>query len=219
MRIRPTSECDRSTDAVAPYPRPRLLIVALSLVALTVAVLQTAVVPVLGIIGHQLNASPIAVSWAVTANLLAAAASTPLIGRLADLHNKKHVLLVVLVIVLFGSVLAATTSSLALLIVARVLQGVSFSLYPICVAILRDELPQERVVRSLAVLSGTLGFGGGVGLVVTGLLMNGTATYHRVFWLTTVFTIAVIIVVLVFVPSRERTGEGTIDWLGALGLA
>ena len=165
-----------------------VLVAALSLAALTVALLQTAVVPVLGIIAHQLDVSSVAVSWAVTANLLAAAAATPLIGRLADLHNKKHVLLVVLVIVLVGSVLAATTSSLPLLIVARVLQGVSFSLYPICVAILRDELPEEQVVRSLAVLSGTLGFGGGTGLVVTGLLMNGTAGYHRVFWLTTGFT-------------------------------
>src|SRR6478672_9483029 len=195
------------------------LVAALSLAALTVALLQTAVVPVLGIIAHQLNVSTVAVSWAVTANLLAAASATPLIGRLADLHNKKHVLLAVLVIVLVGSVLAATTSSLPLLIAARVLQGVSFSLYPICVAILRDELPEEQVVRSLAVLSGTLGFGGGTGLVVTGLLMTGTAGYHRVFWLTTGFTLLVIVVVLVFVPSRERTGEGTIDWLGALGLA
>ena len=42
--------------AATPYPRPRLLIVALGLVALTVAVLQTAVVPVLGIISEQLNA-------------------------------------------------------------------------------------------------------------------------------------------------------------------
>ena len=196
-----------------------VLVAALSLAALTVALLQTAVVPVLGIIAHQLDVSSVAVSWAVTANLLAAAAATPLIGRLADLHNKKHVLLVVLLIVLVGSVLAATTSSLPLLLVARVLQGVSFSLYPICVAILRDELPEEQVVRSLAVLSGTLGFGGGTGLVVTGLLMTGTAGYHRVFWLTTGFTLLVIVVVLVFVPSRERTGEGTIDWLGALGLA
>ncbi len=160
---------------------PGLLVAALSLVALTVAVLQTAVVPILGIIAHQLHASSVAVSWAVTANLLAAAASTPLIGRLADLHNKKRVLLGVLGVVFVGSVLAATTSSLALLIVARVLQGVTYSLYPICVAILREELPDGSVVGALAVLSGTLGFGGGMGLVVTGLLMDGTAGYHRVF--------------------------------------
>ncbi len=197
-----------------------VLVAALSVVALTVALLQTAVVPVLGIIAEQLHASTVAVSWAVTANLLAAASSTPLIGRFADLHNKKHVLLVVLAVVLAGSVLAATTSSLPLLILARVMQGVSFSLYPICVAILRDELPDQDVVRALAVLSGTLGFGGGVGLVVTGLLMDGDAGYHRVFWLTTAFTVVVIMVTLLVVPSRRRHGvEGTIDWLGAIGLA
>jgi MFS family permease len=201
------------------YPRPRLLIISLSFVALTVAVLQTAVVPVLGIIADQLHASPVAVSWAVTANLLAAAAATPLIGRLADLHNKKHVLLGVLVIVLVGSLLAAMTASLALLIVARVLQGVSYALYPICVAILRDELPEESVVTALAVLSGTLGFGGGTGLVVTGLLMDGNAGYHRVFWLTTAFTIAVLALAVAMVPSRPKAADGTIDWLGALGLA
>lgn len=201
------------------HPPPRLLTAALGMVALTVAVLQTAVVPVLGIIAEQLNASPVAVSWAVTANLLAAAASTPLIGRLADLHNKKHILLGVLVVVLIGSVLAASTTSLALLIVGRVLQGVSFSLYPICVAILRDELPEGAVVRALAVLSGTLGFGGGAGLVVTGLLMSGDAGYHRVFWLTTGFTAVVIILAMVVLPSRPRTADGTIDWLGAAGLA
>lgn len=198
---------------------PRLLIAALSVVALTVAVLQTAVVPVLGVIAHQLNASTVAVSWAVTANLLAAAAATPLIGRLADLHNKRRVLLGVLAVVLVGSILAATTASLPLLILGRVLQGVSYSLYPICVAILREELPEGRVVGALAVLSGTLGVGGGAGLVVTGLMMDGNAGYHRVFWLTTGFTVFVILVVLLCVPSRGGTAAGTIDWLGAAGLA
>ncbi len=196
-----------------------VLVAGLSLTALTVALLQTAVVPVLGIIAGQLNVSTVAVSWAVTANLLAAAASTPLIGRLADLHNKKHVLIAVLLVVLAGSVLAATTATLALLIVARVLQGVSFSLYPICVAILRDELADTQVVRALAVLSGTLGVGGGAGLVLTGLLMSGSAGYHRVFWLSAGFTLLVLVVVLVTVPSRAGTGVGTIDWLGAVGLA
>ena len=205
--------------ADAPKSRPRVLVAALSLVALTVAVLQTAVVPILGIIAEQLNASSVAVSWAVTANLLAAAAATPLIGRLADLHNKKHVLLGVLVVVLIGSVLAATTSSLALLIVGRVLQGVSYALYPICVAILRDELPEGKVNGALAVLSGTLGFGGGAGLVVTGLLVDGAAGYHRVFWLTTGFVAVVIVAAVAAIPSRRSSADGTIDWLGAAGLA
>jgi len=199
--------------------RPGLLIAGLSFVVLTVAVLQTAVVPVLGIIAHQLNASMVSVSWAVTANLLAAAAATPLIGRLADLHSKKHVLLTVLVVVLAGSVLAATTSSLALLILARVLQAASYGLYPISIAILREELPEDRMGSAMSVLSGTLGFGGGTGLVVVGLLMSGSAGYHRVFWLTTGFTVAVIAIAVLVVPARPRSSTGTIDWLGAAGLA
>jgi len=84
------------------------LVAVLSLVVLTVSILQTSVVPVLDVIGRQPGASADAVSWVVTANLLAAAASTPLIGRLADLRDKKRMLL------------------------ARVLQGTAFSLYPRC---------------------------------------------------------------------------------------
>ncbi|AQA06789.1 MFS transporter [Mycobacterium sp. MS1601] len=200
-------------------PSPRLLVSALSIVALTVAVLQTAVVPVLGLISEQLHSSTVAVSWTVTANLLAAAAATPLLSRLADLFDKKYVLLGVLAVVLIGSVLAATTTSLPVLIAARALQGVSYSLYPICVAVLRQELDETQVVRALAVLSAILGFGGGIGLVTTGLLVTGDADYHRVFWLTTGFTLLVILVVVLVVPSRRRDGEGTIDWLGAVGLA
>src|SRR4249919_2926017 len=128
--MRKKSAAIESPPPDVAHPRPGLLIAALALVALTVAVLQTAVVPVLGTIADQLNASPVAVSWAVTANLLAAAAATPLIGRLADLYSKKRVLLAVLAVVLVGSLLAALTSSLPLLILARVLQGASYALYP-----------------------------------------------------------------------------------------
>jgi MFS family permease len=129
------------------------------------------------------------------------------------------VLLTVLVVVLAGSLLAATTSSLALLIIARVLQAASFGLYPISIAILREELPEDRMGSAMSVLSGTLGFGGGTGLVVVGLLMSGQAGYHRVFWLTTAFTVVVIAIAVLVVPARPRSSTGTIDWLGAAGLA
>ena len=191
----------------------------MSVVALTVAILQTGVVPVLGVMARQLQVSPVDVSWAVTANLLAAASSTPLLGRLADLHVKKHVLLAVLGLVLAGSVLGATTASLPLLIAARVLQGASFALYPIGVSILREELPPERLMEAMAVLSGVLGFGGGLGLVITGLLMRDDAGYHRVFWFTTAFVVVVIIAVLFVIPARPRSSTGSVDWAGAVGLA
>ncbi|MBU3749763.1 MAG: MFS transporter [Mycobacterium sp.] len=196
-----------------------MLVATLSVVALTVAILQTAVVPVLGVMARELNVSAVHISWVVTANLLAAASSTPLLGRLADLHIKKQVLLGVLALVLAGSVLGAVTSSLPLLVLARVLQGASFALYPIGVSILREELPAARLMGAMSVLSAVLGFGGGVGLVITGLLMRGGASYHRVFWFSVAFLCVVIVAVVLFVPGRRRAATGSVDWAGAVGLA
>jgi MFS family permease len=195
------------------------LVTVLGAVVLSISLLQTGVVPVLDVIAAQLTASPVAVSWAVTANLLAAAAATPLIGRLADLHNKKHVLLVVLTAVLAGSLLAATTSSVPLLVLARVLQGSAFALYPVAVSILRDELPDARLIRAIAVLSAMLGVGGGLGLVVTGLLMGGGASYHRVFWVAVAFTAALLTAAAAVVPNRRGHRDASVDWVGGLGLA
>lgn len=206
-------------SVAAPAGRPALLIATMSLTALTVAILQTGVVPVLGEMARQLHASPVDVSWAVTANLLAAAATTPLLGRLADLNVKKRVLVAVLVVVLIGSVLGATTSSLPLLITARILQGASFSLYPIGVSILREELPAGDLMGALAVLSGVLGFGGGMGLVITGVLMHDGAHYQRMFWFTAAFVVAAIVAVVAVVPRRPRSTTGRVDWAGAAGLA
>ncbi len=208
-----------STHTTAVRRGEGLLVGTLSLVVLTVAVLQTAVVPILSVIAAQLGASTVNVSWVLTANLLAAAASTPLIGRLADLRSKKRVLVAVLIMVLAGSALAAVTASLPLLILARVLQGASFALYPVSVAILRDEVAAERLVRSMALLSAMLGLGGGLGLVVTGVLMRGAADYHRVFWLTTVFSAVITVAAIVVVPQRNQQSTGTVDWGGAVGLA
>ena len=191
----------------------------MSVVVLTVAVLQTGVVPILGVMARQLDVSLASISWTVTANLLAAAATTPLLGRLADLHTKKRVLLAVLVVVLAGSLLAAMTSSFALLIVARVLQGASFALYPIGVSILREELSPERLMAALAVLSAVLGFGGGMGLVIVGLLMRGDADYHRAFWFVSAFVALVLVAATVVVPERPHRASGSVDWIGAAGLA
>ena len=189
------------------------------MVVLTVAILQTGVVPILGVMAHQLDVSLAAISWTVTANLLAAASTTPLLGRLADLHTKKRVLLAVVAVVLAGSLLAAMTSSFALLIVARVLQGASFALYPIGVSILREELSPERLMAALAVLSAVLGFGGGMGLVIVGLLMRGNADYHRAFWFVSAFVAVVLVVAAIVVPERRHRAKGSVDWIGAAGLA
>ncbi|RRQ29842.1 MFS transporter [Rhodococcus sp. Eu-32] len=197
----------------------RLLVPSLCFVVMTLAVLQTMVIPIVGTIGSQLQVSTTAAGWVLTANLLAAVVATPVIGRLADLYGKRPVLIAVMGLVLLGSLIAALTHSLPLLILGRVLQGVSYALFPIALAVLRDEMPPRKLVGAMAILSGTLGVGGGFGLVLTGLLTADGADYHRVFWLTVGFVAVAITLAWFGIPARRRTGSGSVDWWGAALLA
>src|SRR4051794_5920865 len=210
-----------SPRSIAPQAVSPALLPALALTVMVVAVLQTLVVPVVGQIGAALQVSTSAVGWTITANLLAAAVATPVLGRLGDVHGRRPVLLGILAVVALGSLLAAVTTSLPLLLVGRVLQGASYGLFPLSMAVLRDELPADRLTGAMAVVSGTLGVGGGLGLVLTGLLTRGGGDYHRIFWLSLGVTLAAFVLAARTVPDRRPAVRGRTDWLGAfvLGLA
>jgi MFS family permease len=199
--------------------RTRLALPVACYVVLLVSALQTLVVPVVANIRADLGVSTSAASWVVTANLLAAAVFTPMLGRLGDLHGRRPVMLGVLTVVLLGSVLAATTSSLPLLLAGRVAQAASFGLFPLAIGMLREELPPQRLTGAMALVSGMLSVGAGFGLVVTGLLMRHGGDYHELFWLATVLTVIGLAGVWLL-PRRAGAATGSLDGVGAalLGL-
>jgi MFS family permease len=199
--------------------RRAALLPAFGLGAIVVSFMQALVVPAVDGIARTLNTSPATAGWAVTVNLLACAVLTPLLGRVGDLHGKRIVLLGALGACLAGSLLAAATSSLWLLLIARVLQGASGGVFPLAVGILRDELPAGRVTRATAVVSGMLSLGAGIGLVLTGVLTQGGADYHRIFWLAAAVSAVALLALAWTVPSRPRHRAGRLDVLGTLILA
>lgn len=199
--------------------RARILVPALCFITATIAVMQTVVVPIVGTIRDQLGVSTTAVSWVLTANLLAAAVTTPVLGRLADLRGKRMVLVAILGMVLTGSLLCALTHSFALLVVGRVLQGAAFALFPVGIAVLRAEVAPARLVGAMGLLSGTMGAGGAIGMVLTGLTVSGDADYRRVFWLIAAFNVVGLALALIAVPRRAAISHGRIDWVGAVLLS
>ncbi|MET7883285.1 MFS transporter [Streptomyces avermitilis] len=196
------------------------VVLALGLAAMVVSMMQTLVVPVLGIIQSDLKVTTANVSWVTTATLLSAAVFTPLLGRFGDQHGKKPTLVGVLLVMIAGSVLAGTTTSLTWLIVGRVMQGAATAIFPLALSVLREEIKPEKLHAAMALVSGTLAFGSGLALVGAGLLTQGSdPDYHRVFWLAVVLAVMALAGVLFAVPaSRTKTG-GRTDWLGAGTLA
>ncbi|MQA97209.1 MAG: MFS transporter [Streptosporangiales bacterium] len=200
--------------------RARLLLPVLSLAMILVSVLLTLVVPLTGQIADQLGASPEAAGWVITSTLLAAAVFTPLLGRLGDIYGPRPVLIGILVTLSLAALLAATTTSIGLLIVARVMQGTSYGIFPLAMSVLRADRQGARLNSAMAVVSGMLAVGGGVGLVSTGLLTQAGGDYHRVFWLAFVVCLLTLAGALVAVPRGRSGAGGRVDWAGAalLGL-
>src|SRR5262249_3134965 len=71
-----------------------------------------------------------------------------------------------------GTLLAAASHTLALLITARVIQGVAGGIFPLSFGIVRDEFPREKVAGSIGFLSAVLGIGAGAGILAGGLIVE-----------------------------------------------
>lgn len=205
---------ERTSAGVEPAVPARLVVVTMAAAVFLLSMIQTLVVPVLPEIGTQLGASATAVGWVTTSTMLTASAVTPLLGRLGDVFGHRRVILAALVVTLAGSILAAVTHSIELLIAGRVLQGASFGLFPLAISVLRQALPKEKLTGAMAITASALGVGSGIALVATGLLTQGGADYRRIFWLCVGMTVVVLVLSAIAIPRLPGQG-GRVDYRGA----
>ncbi|MFJ6216934.1 MFS transporter [Streptomyces sp. NPDC092296] len=212
------SEASEPTTSAAKPGSGRVL-PALVLAMLAFSVVQTAVVPILPSLAKELDVSGGSITWLMTANLLAAAVLTPLLGRFGDLRGRKPMLLVSLAGLVVGSGVAVSTHSFGWLLVARVLQGAGGGVLPLAISIVRDELPRQKATGGVALISASMGVGSGLGLVATGLLIEHW-DYKSIFWTGLVLGLLALLLVAVRIPADpvvDRSGGA--DPLGAVALA
>src|ERR1700710_378099 len=169
------------SDAAPERIHPNVTLAVLSVAGLAYSVLSSAVVPALPTIQHSLHTSETVVTWLLTGYLLSASVGTAILGRLGDMYGKERLLLVTLAILAFGTLLAAVSSSLGVIIVARFIQGAAGGIFPLAFGIVRDEFPREKVAGSIGLLSAILGVGAGIGIVSAGLIVEHL-NYHWLFW-------------------------------------
>jgi EmrB/QacA subfamily drug resistance transporter len=160
---------------------PALTLAVLGLAAMAFSVLQSLVIPVLPDIGHELGVSQQAVTWVLTGYLLSASVATPILGRLGDMFGKRRILVITMTALAVGTVIAGLATTLPVLLVGRVAQGLGGALFPLSFGIIRDEFPAERVAGAIGFISATLGIGGGLGVILAGPIAARLG-YHWLFW-------------------------------------
>ncbi len=193
---------------------PNLILAVLSLAGLAYAVLSSAVIPALPSFQHSFHTSETEVTWLLTGFLLSASVATSIIGRLGDMYGKERLLLYTLIVLAAGTLLAAVSQSLAVLIIARVIQGAGGGIFPLAFSIARDEFPRDRVAGSIGLMSSILGIGGGLGLVV-GALIDEHLGWHWLFWIPLMVTLLAAFFTWRYIPESPIRSPGRVNWLSA----
>jgi EmrB/QacA subfamily drug resistance transporter len=191
-----------------------LTLAVLTVGALAYAVSQTMVAPALPEIQRDLGTTTTAVTFVLTAYLLTASVATPIVGRLGDMFGKERVLVLTLVIFGLGSLVAALSHSIGVLIAGRAIQGVGGAVFPLSFGIIRDEFPRERVATGIGLISATFGIGGGAGLVLSGVIVDHLS-YEWIFWIALAVVAAAVVATHLFVPESPVKSPARIDWSGA----
>jgi EmrB/QacA subfamily drug resistance transporter len=204
----------------APEARPHTIrtLSILGVAALAFALAQTTLIPALPELARALHTDESGVTWTLTGYLVAAAVCTPLVGRLGDIYGKRSLLVITLVAFAAGSVVAAVSANLWIVVAGRVVQGIGGGIFPLCFAIIRDEFPRDRVARGVGLLSATAGIGGGLGLVLGGLLVDH-ASYHWIFWLGAAMGVGAAAATELLVPESPIRTPARLDVRGAVVLA
>ncbi|KAA1424580.1 MFS transporter [Mumia zhuanghuii] len=220
VSIDPGAVASRERQAEpATTARPGLFIFALSAVVFSFSLMQTLVVPALPTLGRELGATGQGAGWILTAFLLAGAVLAPVVGNLGDRLGHRRVLLAVVLVFAAATLLAALAPNLGLLLVARVVQGVSTATFPLALALAGGMLRGPRLAAAFGWIPGMIGLGAGVALVVGGVVVD-TLSWRWLFALGAVLILASAAMVMAWVP---RAGAPAVtrptDWPGIVLLA
>jgi MFS family permease len=198
--------------------RPGSLLAALLLAAGGYSLVQSLVIPALPTLQHRLHTSPTGATWIFTSFMLASAVALPLAGRLGDMYGRRRIMLVTLSALSLGILFAALTSTLWVMIAARAVQGIGGATFPLAFGIIRAELPPGKVAHGTSWISAVLGGGGVLGIVLSGPILEHLS-YHWLYWIPLVVTLASLAFAFAVVPDRPGHRTDGVGWLAAPLLA
>ncbi|MFD6491906.1 MFS transporter [Streptomyces sp. NPDC059944] len=205
-------------DAPQPTARAGGVVATLAVAGTVAAIMQTLVTPLIAELPEILHTTPANSAWVITVTLLVAAVCVPVSGRLGDLVGKRRMLLACSVPLVVGSVVCALSSSVTPMIVGRGLQGMGMGMVPLGIALLRDVVPAEKLSSSIALVSASMGIGGGLGLPISAAVAQ-YANWRVLFWGSAVLAVVIGTLIWFLIPDVPASAKGQrFDAPGALGL-
>ncbi|MER6998116.1 MFS transporter [Streptomyces sp. NPDC000410] len=208
-----------TADAARGTPARRAALGVLAGACGLFSLLQLGVATLLPQIQRAFGVSGTDAAWVVSGHLLVGCVATPVVGRLGDLYGRRAVLFGVLAVVAVAGTVAAVAQSFAVLLVARLVQGVAAGLFPLAIGLLREGFPDQSLAGPSGVLSAAFGTGGGVGILLVGLFGDGAAAFRGLFATAGVLAVVLLVVGALVLPETPRRTGTRVDVPGLLLLS
>ena len=165
------------------------------------------------------TASPAETAWTMTGYTLALASVIPLTGWAADRFGTKRLYMLAVGLFTAGSVLCAAASSIEMLTVFRVLQGLGGGmLMPLGMTIMTRAAGPERIGRVMAVLGVPMLLGPIFGPILGGWLID-IASWHWIFLINLPIGAVALVYAAIVLPSDSPTPSESFDFVGMLLLS
>ena len=174
---------------------------------------ETMVVPAIPTIQSDFSVSSTLASWITSAFIIVGAVVSPIFGKLADMYGRKRMYLISLGGYLVAVALAGFSPSIYALITARAIQGIGYGIFPVGLAIITDVLPPQDVATAQGLLSGSVGIGTALGLIVGSYIDQNFGWQYA---LHTAFIHSLLFFLLILTKLRD-TGvrvKESIDYVG-----
>ena len=137
-------------------------------------------------------------SWILASFLITGAVMTPIAGRLSDIYGKKKILLIIFGIYAIGISFAALSTNFTSLLIARIVQGVGVSMFPIAFGIIGDTFTQEKLAVAQGVFSSMFSAGAVIGVAVGGTIIKNFG-WHTTFLVVIPIAIALLTIISKFI--------------------
>ena len=168
----------------------------LSCIATMVMYAETMLIPAIPDLIKDFHVSYSMSSWILTAYLVSGAVMTPIAGKLSDIYGRKKILLSIMIIYAVGVSLSGVATNIYFMLMARAIQGIGMSMFPIAFGIVRDVFPREKISIGQGVITSMFASGAVIGLAVGGVIIQNYG------WRTTFFTIIPIAIALLLIIRR-----------------
>jgi EmrB/QacA subfamily drug resistance transporter len=175
---------------------------------------STVVALALPTIERDLHASADNVQWVLNGYLLVISVLVVTAGRLGDIAGRRRIFLIGMAVFGAGSVLAALANDDAVLVAARVIQGVGgAAMLSLSLAIVSHAFPVERQGQALGIWAAVSALALAIGPLVGGVLID--VDWRLIFWINLPICAAGILITRWAArESRDETSPPTLDFPG-----